>query len=434
MERSFALQRGKIDLETGAFPLRLFTNTGDASDGHVIHIPGLQVDEITPMFVNHDPDPVRRMGSMSNPRKVGKKTQLGGGALTMDGRIDLEGEGPMAEIRRDIAHGISVGDITAMSGRWDPIKSVPRASLDTGHYAYSAIEGGWDTPMFFEKARVLEGSIVGVPADTDALIGRSRDRSKPDHVRKFYDVLVNGDPLSREKALACLLVDAAKIDGLEKVECESVGGKFFVPREMALAWGQSIDDEDAEEDRRHAGAYRKIRVGEMEREQISLTGDEKQDSEGMAVYNAAIARGDSLDQISELLESRHRESEFVFTISEWMDGDYDPAGEAGGFRERLEQLPPSTLRDEAIGALDRAMSGLFPDNEHYEHPEPEPVSVPDSKQERSEPVSVPTISETASAAVALLDLPEWPARDDVIQKGIAKRLKEWKATELGYIE
>ena len=254
MDRSFLLERGRINLDTGRFPLTLFTN-GEASDGHIIDIRGLEVAERVPMFVNHDADPTRRMGRLEDPKKPGKTTQLGRASLKMQGVIDMEGDSHNADVRRDVAHGIHVGDITAMSGRWDPIEAIPRASLPESHYAHSQIEGGWDTPMFFKRATVLEGSVVGVPADSAALIGRSQDLQKPEHVRQFYDVLVHGDPLSREEALKAMHLDAAEIPKLEEIE--TVDGLFFVPRDVAAKWqrrtfpvGMLIagDDEDELDD------------------------------------------------------------------------------------------------------------------------------------------------------------------------------------------
>jgi hypothetical protein len=194
------------------------------------------------MFVNHDADPVRRMGRLVSPHKAGKSTQLGRASLKMVGVIDVQGDGAQADIRRDIAHGISVGDITAMSGRWDTVgEPVARASLPKGHYAFSDVSGGFSTPMFFEQAKVLEGSIVGVPADAAAMIGRSQDLEKPEHVRQFYDVLVNGDWLSRDRALESLYTDAASVEGLQEIE--TVDGMFFVPKDVARLWGLAIEDD-----------------------------------------------------------------------------------------------------------------------------------------------------------------------------------------------
>jgi hypothetical protein len=193
MERAFLLQRGVIDLDTGRFPVTLFTN-GEASDGHIIDVRGLQVPDRVPMFVNHDADPTRRMGGLVDGKKVGKSTRLGGASLKMVGVLDVAGDSASADIRRDVAQGISVGDITAMSGRWDPVGDpTPRAALPKSHYAFSNVSGGFSTPMFFPEATVLEGSIVGVGADAAALIGRAMDTGRPQHVRDFYAELTAGE-------------------------------------------------------------------------------------------------------------------------------------------------------------------------------------------------------------------------------------------------
>ena len=186
MERAFLLQRGVIDVASGRFPVTLFTN-GEASDGHIIDVRGLSVPDRVPMFFNHDADPTRRAGGLVEPHKVGKSTRLGGASLKMVGVLDVEGDSASADIRRDVAQGIAVGDITAMSGRWDPVGDpTPRAALPKSHYAYSNVSGGFQTPMFFPEATVLEGSIVGVGADAAALIGRAQDTGRPQHVRDFY--------------------------------------------------------------------------------------------------------------------------------------------------------------------------------------------------------------------------------------------------------
>lgn len=191
MERALTLERGRIDLETGEFPLIAVTN-GEASDGHILHLPGMEVADRTPMFVNHFADPTMRMGGLHSPKVSGKVTQLGKARLHMTGVIDMKGDSILADIRRDVAQGVHVGDITAMSVRWDEIEPpVARASLAKNHYAHSeAGADAWNTPMFFESSRMLETSIVGVGADAAAIIGRSQDTGRPQHVRDFWRVLI----------------------------------------------------------------------------------------------------------------------------------------------------------------------------------------------------------------------------------------------------
>ena len=196
MRRELQLKRGVIDLETGEFPVTLATN-GEAADGHILNVQGMEVPERVPMFVNHLSDPTLRMGSLSDASKDGKANRLGAMRLRMLARIDMDGDSTSADIRRDVAQGISLGDITGMSVRWDPIgEPTPRSGLSKTHWAYSeAGARGYSPPMYFPESRVLEGSIVGVPADGEALIGRANDLEKPEHVREFYRELTLGDPV-----------------------------------------------------------------------------------------------------------------------------------------------------------------------------------------------------------------------------------------------
>ena len=236
MQRDFQLQRGVIDLETGEFPVTLFTN-GEASDGHIIDVRGIEIGETLPMFSNHNADPIARMGQLHSPKKTGKQTQLGGGRLRMVGRIDLEGDSQAADIRRDVAQGIAIGDITGMSGRWDHISEpVARSALPKGHYAFSeTAANAWTTPLFFETSRAMEGSIVGVGSDQAALIGRSQDLKQPEYVREFYRSLASGDPATVTDAMDSMVPE------LEEIETES--GAFMVPRDVAAVWGQSLEEE-----------------------------------------------------------------------------------------------------------------------------------------------------------------------------------------------
>ncbi len=244
MERSFLLQRGKIDLETGEFWATVATN-GEASDRHILDLASVRVADRVPMFANHNTDPLRQLGSWTNPKVAGKTTRLGGASLKMLGRLPQEGDGELPDIRRDVARMIHSGDITAMSVHWDPVfTSVPRRTLPKHHFAFSDIEGGWEDPKFITDWDLMENSIVGIPADKAAIAGRSHDLTKPEHVRHFYDVLVNGDALSKEQALDEVFIQASRIDGWEPIACED--GRVYVPAGVARMWGQSIPEDDPE--------------------------------------------------------------------------------------------------------------------------------------------------------------------------------------------
>ena len=289
MERSFLLQRGKIDLETGEFWATVATN-GEASDRHILDLASVRVADRVPMFANHNPDPLRQLGSWTNAKVAGKTTRLGGASLKMLGRLPQDGDGEVADIRRDVARMIHSGDITAMSVHWDPVfNSVPRKSLPKHHFAFSDIEGGWEDPKFITDWDLMENSIVGLPADKAAIVGRSQDLTKPEHVRAFYDVLVNGDPLSRDRALEALYVDAAQVDGWEEIECED--GKVFVPAGVARVWGQSIpEEEDATE--KAARIIREINANEPVREWLERCEEESTEPEPVSVPESETTERD----------------------------------------------------------------------------------------------------------------------------------------------
>lgn len=239
-QRNFDLQRGVIDRATGEFPAVTFTN-GEASDGHIIDVASLVVPDVVPMFINHEANPARQMGQLNSPRKSGKATRLGGQRLHQIGRINTDGDGEFPDVRRDIVEMIHRGDVTQMSGRWsNEFESVARSSLAKSHFAFTEDRGGFSTPQFIRNAKVLESSIVGLASDQAAMIGRSQDLAQPEHVRTFWRVMAEGDELTQAEALRCLGEEASRIDGLEQIE--TTVGPFFVPRDVAMVWDQSVDE------------------------------------------------------------------------------------------------------------------------------------------------------------------------------------------------
>jgi len=153
-----------IDLDTGTFSMTLATE-GEASDGDILSIKGGQIPERMPMLTSHWNDPSAQLGSITNPEK------LPGCALG--------GEGVSAEIRRDLAHMIDKGHVTGVSIRWDdvPGKSIRRVNLPSDHQYF--VDEATETDhrkrygLYFEEWRAMEGSVVALGADPEALIGRA---------------------------------------------------------------------------------------------------------------------------------------------------------------------------------------------------------------------------------------------------------------------
>ena len=168
-------ERQVVDMETGRFPMVLATE-GEASDGHIISIPGIETQDRMPMLFGHRSDaaaPV--LGSVVEPSKAKKD---GVRILRSTGQFNLNGEGPLSAVRRDLAQLVNDGDLDKVSFRWDGVEMTRRINLPSNHQFF--VDGAkvdFDDPrhwgMLFSKSRALEGSIVAIGADPKAIIGRS---------------------------------------------------------------------------------------------------------------------------------------------------------------------------------------------------------------------------------------------------------------------
>ena len=162
----------RIDTDTGEFDLVLATE-GEASDGHVISIRGLDFADSIPLQVDHSRSVLANLGTVSRMRR---DTVDGVPALRGVGQIRLTGDGEGLEARRDLVDAISSGHVRGTSLTWDSLKQVERRELPKGHAAkVTASESSFRKKygIFFEQSRAIEQSIVGIPADREALIGRS---------------------------------------------------------------------------------------------------------------------------------------------------------------------------------------------------------------------------------------------------------------------
>lgn len=202
-----------VDVDTGTFTATLATE-GEASDGHILSIKGGQVPERMPLLVSHFNDPSSQAGSIVSPKKHLKDAPP---RLSVTGQIEMGGQGPAAEIRRDLVHMIDKGHVGSMSIRWDevPGKTIRRVNLPSNHPYYVDPEkssGPERWGSFFEEWRGLEGSIVALGADPGALIGRAEETSGS--VSTFWRAMAE-DAESRDAgklsaALACVRIEAAR--------------------------------------------------------------------------------------------------------------------------------------------------------------------------------------------------------------------------------
>lgn len=247
-------ERAGFNRETGEFSMTLATD-GEASDGHILNIDGAVTQERMPLLFNHySSELIPALGSVIEPRKEG-------GKLRATGRINLNGDDQLAELRRGIAQLVADGDMRAVSVRWSGIKSVRRTELPQTHPAYVKAGSGdakeWG--HYFEKWRLLEGSIVSIGADPKALIGRATTDQARAFLRAAIPELAASDEKTRAQVLDLVeAINEARSAGLcdadianavsgqlggDLVSYEFDGGKLLLPR---TAWdalrGESLED------------------------------------------------------------------------------------------------------------------------------------------------------------------------------------------------
>jgi len=197
-----AMIRADEGAELGTFEAVLFTD-GEASDGHILSMDGAELPEKLPMFVNHGADPRTQVGLMY-PR-------MEGGQVVVRGEILMDGEGAEADIRRDLALKVQQGHVTAVSGRWDPPAgtAIPRSKLPEDHPARVSqdAKGAKRFGLLFPTWRALEGSIVGLGSDPQAVMRFARDANTSEAVRGFW----------AEQAASTYERDAIRAEVLEQV-------------------------------------------------------------------------------------------------------------------------------------------------------------------------------------------------------------------------
>ena len=233
---------GPIDMESGEFSGTLFSNSA-CSDPHILDVAGIEMPERMLLCVSHSADPGSRLGSITSHEKripSGGSAELGDSSVFVKCRIDLGGDSAASDVRRDIARGISLGDLSALSGRWVGTEQVERSSLSRSHAAHGR------TGLYFSSSVAIEGSVVGIGADKSALIGRSQDLDSPQHVRDFWRSMVSGEeetgtPVDIAGVLSALAAQSRAIPGLVEVDT-SLGG-FYVPacvaKEISLSRAES---------------------------------------------------------------------------------------------------------------------------------------------------------------------------------------------------
>jgi hypothetical protein len=142
------------------------------------------------------------LGSVIEARK--DKGADGMPILRTTGGFNLQGDGPLAAIRRDVAQLVNDGDLPAVSIRWEG-EGVPRVELPVGHpYRVERdVDGPQRWGMFFATSRAKEGSIVALGSDPRALSGRA-DAAKDGRSRVFFWMLAEPEVREQEEFVAAL--------------------------------------------------------------------------------------------------------------------------------------------------------------------------------------------------------------------------------------
>ncbi len=204
----------RIDTDTGEFDM-VMASEGEASDGHIVSMRGLETPDELPLQLDHQRSALGNVGNVSKIRK----DAVGGIPVTRGvGRIRLTGEGEALEARRDLVDAISRGDICGVSLTWDSIRHIERRELPRKHPAH--VSRTEKDPrrrygIYFETSRAIEQSIVAIPADREALIGRS-EAAENAVSREMWHSLVdhlNDAQQSREGSIiAALEVSVADLE------------------------------------------------------------------------------------------------------------------------------------------------------------------------------------------------------------------------------
>ena len=209
--RSFGLDGGIVNMETGEFPMTLATE-GEASDGHILGIRGADLPESVPMLFAHKDSEVMipSLGTVHSMRKEQRGDIF---AMPAIGHFNLKGDGMLADIRRDMAQLANNGDLPSASARWTG-EAVSRSSLPRDHQFHNA------RGLFFESPIFKEGSLLAIGADSKALLGRA-DNADNASQKLFWQVLARTEANQegqREVSLAFQALYTA-MDGLTAVGC-----------------------------------------------------------------------------------------------------------------------------------------------------------------------------------------------------------------------
>lgn len=175
---------------SGEFSM-VFASEGEAADGHVLSIRGFeQPSEPIPLLLSHRVlDAQAVMGSVIETR-----ADLEHSPALLHGRAMIEtgGEGPNAEIRRDVDYMVGRGHLQQVSVGWKETQPpTPRTQLQRSHPHFVDARRAWGPRrrgLHFGGWRAAEVSFVGVGSDQ---LGRIAQRAEETDgpVRSYWEEL-----------------------------------------------------------------------------------------------------------------------------------------------------------------------------------------------------------------------------------------------------
>jgi hypothetical protein len=237
-ERTCSIERAEDGADAGLISGILATD-GEASDGHILNMDGVKLPDRAPLLFGHDDyTGTGNLGSWTGFDKYGDGKKLGKSGIRGNAQIELDGEGSQAAWRADINHMIERGHIGRFSVRWEEIgDAVARVNLPSDHPAYvdsKKATGRQRWGLYFDKWRLMEGSVVTLGADPAALVGRMQE-SKGD-VRAYWRATINHALTEREEVAG--LVGISIGDGREVIYVERAAYDAMLEeanRAMAMA-------------------------------------------------------------------------------------------------------------------------------------------------------------------------------------------------------
>lgn len=176
----------------------ILVTDGEASDGHILDIDGGDLPKRAPLLFGHDDvSGSSNLGSWDGFEKIDRGK---GRAIRGTAQIEQGGQGVQQEWRDDIALMIAKKHINQFSVRWNETDDpIPRINLSSDHPAFvdaqkeKSSRKRWG--LYFPKWRLLEGSVVTLGADPNALIGRMAECSGD--IRKLWRSAVNEHMVGR---------------------------------------------------------------------------------------------------------------------------------------------------------------------------------------------------------------------------------------------